>query len=77
MDPKIKESCNVSSVWKVVDIAMSCIAYDSAKRPKMNHVVGELNECLSLEVNQGGGYQVDSTTSNSPNFNSDYAPLAR
>lgn len=75
-DPKIKEDCNINSVWKAVDIGMSCTAYDSANRPTMSQVVSELKECLNLELNHRG-HQIDSATSISSTFHSELGPMAR
>jgi len=42
----------VNSAWKVVEIAMSCVAQDPLERPDISQVLVELNECLSLEMVQ-------------------------
>lgn len=77
IDPKIKEGCNVNSVWKAVDMAMACTASDPTQRPTMSQVVNELKECLNLELNQNEDRQVDSTTSISSTFNYELGPVAR
>ncbi|KAF6996942.1 hypothetical protein CFC21_013216 [Triticum aestivum] len=40
---------DVNSVWKVVEIALKCIAYVSPQRPTMTGVVAQLQECMELE----------------------------
>uniref|UniRef100_A0A7N0T097 Peptidase M16 C-terminal domain-containing protein n=1 Tax=Kalanchoe fedtschenkoi TaxID=63787 RepID=A0A7N0T097_KALFE len=35
--------------WKAVEIAMACVSPTSIKRPTMNEVVIELNQCLKME----------------------------
>ncbi|XP_038890005.1 probable leucine-rich repeat receptor-like protein kinase At2g28990 [Benincasa hispida] len=77
MDPKIKESCNVNSVWKAVDMAMACTASDPTNRPTMSQVVSELKECLNLELNHGNDRQVDSTMSIASTFDNELGPVAR
>ncbi|XP_022997843.1 LRR receptor-like serine/threonine-protein kinase IOS1 isoform X1 [Cucurbita maxima] len=76
IDPKIKDDCNTNSVWKAVDIGMSCTARNPINRPTMSHVVTELKECLNLELNQRG-HQIDSATTISSNFHSEMGPMAR
>lgn len=48
IEPKIRESCNVNSVWKAVDMAIACTASDPTNRPTMNQVVSKLQECLYI-----------------------------
>lgn len=50
IDPKLKEDFNVNTVWKAVEIAMSCASPASTNRPTMNQVVIDLNECLNMEL---------------------------
>ena len=76
IDSKIKDDCNTNSVWKAVDIGMSCTARNPINRPTMSQVVTELKECLNLELNQRG-HQIDSATTISSNFHSEMGPMAR
>uniref|UniRef100_A0A0D9XCV1 Protein kinase domain-containing protein n=1 Tax=Leersia perrieri TaxID=77586 RepID=A0A0D9XCV1_9ORYZ len=48
-DARLKESYDISSLWKVVDTAMLCTAYDVSRRPTMSAVVVQLKESLALE----------------------------
>ncbi|KAH7297437.1 hypothetical protein KP509_26G069500 [Ceratopteris richardii] len=50
VDPCLSENWNVSSMWKVVDIARMCVDYDRKKRPSMNEVKLELQSALSMEL---------------------------
>lgn len=77
IDPKIKEGCDVNSVWKAVDMAMACTASDPTSRPTMSQVVSEIKECLKLELNQSEHRQPDSTMSISSTFNYELGPTAR
>ncbi|KAG6606735.1 putative LRR receptor-like serine/threonine-protein kinase, partial [Cucurbita argyrosperma subsp. sororia] len=77
IDPRIKDGCNVNSVWKAVDMAMSCTTTDPTNRPTMNQVVSELKECLNLELNPREDRQVDSITSISSTFDYEHGPSAR
>ncbi|KAH6555573.1 hypothetical protein KP509_1Z243600 [Ceratopteris richardii] len=55
LDPCLSENRNVSSIWKVLDIALICVDHDRKKRPTMNEVKLELQSALSMEV-QGSVY---------------------
>ncbi|XP_022948905.1 probable LRR receptor-like serine/threonine-protein kinase At1g07560 isoform X2 [Cucurbita moschata] len=74
IDPRIKDGCNVNSVWKAVDMAMACTTTDPTNRPTMNQVV---SECLNLELNPREDRQVDSITSISSTFDYEHGPSAR
>ncbi|KAH6557094.1 hypothetical protein KP509_1Z135300 [Ceratopteris richardii] len=49
-DPCFSENRNVSSIWKVIDIALMCVDHDREKRPTMNEVKLELQSALSMEL---------------------------
>ncbi|RHN39187.1 putative transferase, protein kinase RLK-Pelle-LRR-I-1 family [Medicago truncatula] len=51
-DPKLEGKFRFSSARKTVEIAMSCISPNAAERPDMIQILGELRECLSLEMVQ-------------------------
>ncbi|KAH7297424.1 hypothetical protein KP509_26G069200 [Ceratopteris richardii] len=53
VDPRLSDDLNVSSIWKVVDIALMCVDYDRKKRPTMNEVKLELQSALSMEFQIG------------------------
>ncbi|KAL1806073.1 hypothetical protein ACET3Z_029141 [Daucus carota] len=50
VDSRIRENVDVNSVWKAVEIAMSCVSIASDNRPPMNFVVTHLKESLSTEL---------------------------
>lgn len=37
------------SVWRALELAMSCANYSSEKRPNMSQVVIDLKECIASE----------------------------
>ena len=43
---------NISSIWKVAEIAMACVQFEGRTRPTMNEVCHELSEALRLETTQ-------------------------
>ncbi|XP_021911933.1 putative leucine-rich repeat receptor-like protein kinase At2g19210 isoform X1 [Carica papaya] len=52
IDPRLEENYEMNSVWKALEIAMSCVPSTSIQRPPMNHVVIELKECLETEMSR-------------------------
>lgn len=48
-DVRLRGAYDVSSMWKVVDIAMMCVVDAAAQRPTMAAVVMLLKESLALE----------------------------
>ncbi|XP_031285222.1 receptor-like protein kinase At3g21340 [Pistacia vera] len=50
VDPRLYRDFKTNSVWKAVEVAMTCVSPTSAKRPTMNQVAVELNESLAMEV---------------------------
>ncbi|XP_020870267.1 probable LRR receptor-like serine/threonine-protein kinase At1g51810 isoform X2 [Arabidopsis lyrata subsp. lyrata] len=63
-DPSLHGDYDSSSVWKAVELAMSCLNPSSINRPTMTQVVSELNECLASENLRGGQSQeMDSQSS--------------
>ena len=49
VDQRLRGNFDLSSAWKAVEIAMTCLSMDSTERPDMKEVVRELSECLGLE----------------------------
>ncbi|CAN6442443.1 unnamed protein product [Victoria cruziana] len=49
-DPRLERQYSVNSMWKVADIAMSCVSPASPMRPQMRDVVNQLREALELET---------------------------
>ena len=52
VDPRLRQEFNTNSVWKAVEIALSCISTIAAERPDISNILMELKECLSLEMIQ-------------------------
>ncbi|CAA7017666.1 unnamed protein product [Microthlaspi erraticum] len=82
VDPGLNRNYEPTSVWKAIDIAMSCVNPSSEKRPSMSQVTNELKQCLTLENSrQGVRPQMSSNSSVelslSVNFTSEVTPSAR
>lgn len=54
MDPNLHHNYDIGSVWKAIEIAMSCVNLSSTRRPNMSQVVNELKECLISETSRIG-----------------------
>ena len=52
IDTKLQGEFSISSAWKVVEIAMSCISQTVTERPDISQILAELKECLWLEMVQ-------------------------
>lgn len=50
VDPRLGGDFNINSVWKAVETAMACVPSRASQRLTMDEVVGELKECLNIEV---------------------------
>ena len=46
MDPRLNKDYDPNSIWKALEIAMSCVNPASGERPNMYKVINELKECL-------------------------------
>ncbi|ESQ30276.1 hypothetical protein EUTSA_v10011227mg [Eutrema salsugineum] len=80
MDPSLNGDYDSGSVWKAVELAMSCLNPSSTRRPTMSQVVIELNDCLASENSRGGASRdMDSKSSIevSLTFGTDVNPTAR
>ena len=49
VDKRLDNDYNVSSIWKVAEIAMACVQYEGSRRPTMNIVCSELMDAIRLE----------------------------
>ena len=49
VDKRLGNEYNVSSIWKVAEIAMACVQYEGSIRPTMNIVCSELTDAIRLE----------------------------
>ncbi|CAA7020884.1 unnamed protein product [Microthlaspi erraticum] len=80
MDPSLVDDYDSSSMWKVLELAMSCISPTSSGRPNMSQVANELQECLLSENSRKGGrHDMDSKSSVEPStsFGPEQTPDAR
>ncbi|AEE32390.1 Leucine-rich repeat protein kinase family protein [Arabidopsis thaliana] len=80
VDPNLKGDYHSDSVWKFVELAMTCVNDSSATRPTMTQVVTELTECVTLENSRGGKSQNMGSTSSSEvtmTFDTEVNPVAR
>ena len=64
VDPCLVGDYDSRSIWKVLELALSCVNPSSAGRPNMSHIVNQLKECLVYENSKKSGItEVDSMTS--------------
>ncbi|GJW14065.1 putative leucine-rich repeat receptor-like protein kinase [Tanacetum coccineum] len=49
VDPRLLGDFDINSAWKAVELAMACVSHTPSRRPTMNGVVMELNDCLAAE----------------------------
>lgn len=49
MDPNLQQNYDVGSVWKAIEVAMSCVSPSSTRRPNMSRVANDLKVCLVSE----------------------------
>lgn len=71
-DPRMGESYDINSAWKVAELALRCKDLPSRERPAMSDVVAELRECLQLEA-----YRVATSSSSSSGYHSSAACSSR
>ncbi|CAM0953079.1 unnamed protein product [Alopecurus aequalis] len=76
-DVRLSGAYEVTSMWKVVDIAMACTADTSVRRPTMAAVVAQLKESLALEEARDDSSVRVSPTSDTAAFVSTFGPSAR
>ncbi|XP_065868592.1 LRR receptor-like serine/threonine-protein kinase IOS1 isoform X2 [Euphorbia lathyris] len=77
VDPSLGKDFEMNSVWKAVEIAMTCTSPTSAGRPTMHQVVTELNECLEEEMARRKLQRKESDSIGSMEMMTDTSPLAR
>lgn len=54
MDPNLHQNYDIGSVWKAIEVAMSCVSPSSIGRPNMSRVANDLKECLISENSRTG-----------------------
>lgn len=81
IDPNLREDYDSGSVWKALELAMTCVNSSSARRPNMSRVVNDLKDCLKYETSRRGGpMDMDSKGSievSMMNFDTEVIPKAR
>ncbi|KAL0721908.1 hypothetical protein Bca4012_036507 [Brassica carinata] len=80
VDPRLNREYEPTSVWKALEIALSCVNPSSEKRPNMSQVTNELKECLTLENSRQGGRPDMGSKSSvelSMSFTTEVTPSAR
>ncbi|XP_039066592.1 receptor-like protein kinase At3g21340, partial [Hibiscus syriacus] len=81
VDPRLQGDFDVNSAWKAVEVAMACLSPTGARRPTMDQVVTELNECLSDERARNRRHHEDESLRSVPfvtmNLDPESTPLAR
>ncbi|CAN8254977.1 unnamed protein product [Cochlearia groenlandica] len=79
VDPKLQDNYEPRSIWKALEVAMSCANPSSAKRPNMSQVIIKLKECLAFEDSRTSRNQdMDSVElSVSVTFDTEVNPRAR
>lgn len=80
VDPSLIGDYDSSSLWKALELAMSCISPSSTGRPNMSQVASELKECLLSEKSRKEGrHDVDfkSSLELSTSFGPEENPDAR
>lgn len=55
VDPSLVGDYDSSSMWKALELAMSCVSPTSSGRPNMSQVASELKTCLFSENSRKGG----------------------
>nr|XP_025876042.1 LRR receptor-like serine/threonine-protein kinase IOS1 [Oryza sativa Japonica Group] len=76
-DAHLGGAYNVSSMWKVVNIAMMCTTDIATQRPKMADVVVQLKESLDLVEVQGDRGDKENLASDTMSSMSTFGPSAR
>jgi len=80
MDPNLYGDYNSNSVWKALELAMSCVNPSSEKRPSMSQVISVLKECLTSENlmrNKNHDMESDSSLELTKSFDTEVVPRAR
>lgn len=79
VDPRLHGGFDTNSAWKAVEVALACLCPTGSRRPAMNHVVVELNECLEMERARKVGHPNSENRNDmvKVNLNLEFAPLAR
>ncbi|CAO2814725.1 unnamed protein product [Amaranthus hypochondriacus] len=79
LDERLQEVENLNSVWRVTDIAMSCVKPTAVERPTMSQIVADLKECLARVAENGNAARAPNDTfeMSLATISTDMAPSAR
>lgn len=50
VDRRLEENLQTNSLWRWMEIAISCVPFISIQRPTMSDIVMELKQCLEAEI---------------------------
>ena len=50
IDKRIEKQNNMSSMWRVVEIAMACVQREGRKRPTMKDVGNEIADVIKIDA---------------------------
>ncbi|CAN8289561.1 unnamed protein product [Cochlearia groenlandica] len=81
-DPSLNGDYHIDSVWKVFELAMTCVDVSPASRPTTSQVVIEVIECLRFENSRGetsgrNGMEINGSRDVTMSFGTKVNPLAR
>ncbi|KAG7572931.1 Protein kinase-like domain superfamily [Arabidopsis suecica] len=79
VDTNLSGDYDSNSVWRILELAMSCVSHSSSDRPNMSKVVNILKECLISENSRTGQIHKDDSKNSdlTLNFGTEVTPLAR
>lgn len=80
VDPNLHGEYNSRSVWRALELAMSCANPSSEHRPNMSQVVIDLKDCLTTENSmkiKKNDTDSDGSLELNSSFDSEVVPLAR
>ncbi|KAJ0238855.1 LRR receptor-like serine/threonine-protein kinase [Hirschfeldia incana] len=72
VDSNLGGDYDSNTVWKILELAMSCVSQSSSDRPTMSRVVNVLKECLISENSRMGGQVQDDESKNSLELTVDF-----
>ncbi|MCO5586660.1 hypothetical protein L7F22_040602 [Adiantum nelumboides] len=75
VDVSLHGQYDVLSVWKVAEVALACVEFQSFKRPKMSEIYLDLEEAERLELESGERNAIDQPSVEFP-YNSNYSNLS-
>lgn len=81
VDPNLGGDYDSNTVWRILELAISCVSHSSSDRPNMSKVVNVLKECLVSEnLRTRGQIQGDNSKNSvelTVDFGTEVTPYAR